>query len=255
MRLDPLDAAALRACITGGGFDAVVNLAAATNVDRCEDDPQGAFIANVRVVELLAEALAAVDGPRAPHLVQVSSDQVYDGAGPHSEPQASPCNVYALSKYAGELAAAKIGATVLRTNLFGRSHAVGRTSLSDWVVSSLRSHAPITVFDDVLFSPLHTDTLTDVIERAIRERHAGTFNAGASNGLSKADFAIALAARLGLPTGSMTVGKSSGAKLRARRPLDMRMNTSLLERTFGINAPTLESQIDIAAKEYSSEQA
>ena len=248
-RFDPADRVAVSAVLRKWRPTAVVNLAAATNVDTCEADPQSAYLANVRTVEILAEAIAAV-GTAAPHLVQVSSDQVYDGPGPHHEGDARPCNVYAMSKYAGELIAARVGATILRTNLFGRSRAEGRSSLSDWVVASLRAGTPITVFDDVLFSALHLDTLADVIVRSVSRRPPGVVNAGCRDGTSKADFAIALAEQLGLERRLMTVGTSKGTAFRARRPLDMRMDASGFGPAFGTAAPTMASQIERASAEY-----
>jgi len=248
-RFDPAERSAVDEALRRWQPDAVVNLAAATNVDACESDPQGAYMANVRTVEVLADAISAVDERRV-HLVQVSSDQVYDGPGPHREDNARPCNVYALSKFAGELAALRVGATVLRTNLFGRSRAVGRSSFSDWVVSSLSAGKPITVFDDVLFSPLHLDTLAEVVIRSAARRPRGIVNAGCRDGISKAGFALALAERLGLDHRLLTVGTSADTALRARRPLDMRMETSRFDAAFGMAAPTVDSQIGLACREY-----
>jgi dTDP-4-dehydrorhamnose reductase len=252
LRVDPGDPAALASALATVDPDTIVNLAAATHVDRCEDDPGAAFLANVRLVEGIA---AAIGSGGRPHLIQVSTDQVYDGAGPHHEDDARPCNVYALTKYAGELACAGVAATVLRTNLFGRSRSPGRSSLSDWVVQSLRAGQRITVFDDVLFSPLHLDSLAEVIVSAARLQPSGVFNAGSRDGVSKAGFALELAQRLGLDRSLMTVGASSSAGLRARRPLDMRMNPDRFDRHFDIASPTIESQIERAAEEYRHEPA
>jgi dTDP-4-dehydrorhamnose reductase len=252
LRLDLADGEAVATTMATLHPTTVVNLAAATNVDACEADPQAAFIANVRTVESLTAAIARVpDAP--PHLIHVSSDQVYDGPGPHREDSARPCNVYALSKYAGELVAARFGATVLRTNLFGCSRAPDRSSLSDWVVASLRAGTPITVFDDVLFSAFHLNTLADVIALSAERRLFGIFNAGCCDGISKAGFALALAESLGLDRKLLTVGVSTNVALRARRPLDMRMNVSAFERAFGTHAPTIDSQIQLASQEYRNE--
>src|SRR4051794_31479756 len=51
----------------------VVNLAALTDVDTCEREPQLAFLANVRAVENLAQWIRRSEGT---HLVQISTDQV-----------------------------------------------------------------------------------------------------------------------------------------------------------------------------------
>jgi dTDP-4-dehydrorhamnose reductase len=254
-RVDPVDNHSLIELLARNRVDVVVNLVAATNVDQCEEVPQLAYRANVKVVEALASAIRNPAVSMAPHLVQISTDQVYDGIGPHGEAAADPCNVYALSKLAGEIAAEKVGATVLRTNYFGLSRCVGRSSLSDWIVHSLRSGERITVFDDVLFSALHIETLCEAIELAVRKRVVGTYNVGCKDGASKAQLAFGLARRLGLDCGLMNMGRLQDIKLRARRPLDMRMNCAQFESVFGFSAPSFESQIEIAALEYLHEKA
>jgi dTDP-4-dehydrorhamnose reductase len=254
LRLDPLDADALSHAFALHQPTALVNLIAATNVDQCEEQPLLAYRANVAVVEAIANAVARQPGPR-PHLVHVSTDQVYDGPGPHAEDVVQPINVYGLSKYAGELVAERVGATVLRTNFFGRSRCAARTSFSDWLVASLREGKPITVFDDVLFSALHLHSLCDVIAAAIEHRPAGVFNAGCRDGLSKAGFALSLARKMALPTTAVRVGTSADVALRARRPLDMTLDVSRIERALKLSCPSMDAEIERTAKEYSDVQA
>ena len=224
--------------------DCIINLAALTNVDLCEREPQKAYLLNVAIVTHLARAIRE----QAPHchLVQISTDQVYDGSGPHSEANVTITNTYALSKIAAELAAASVPSTILRTNFFGFSRSDGRTSLSDWIVQSLRNGAPIKVFDDILFSPLDIKTLTCLIERVVRIRPVGLFNLGAREGMSKAEFAFALANVMALPTDHITRTVSTASHaFDAYRPKDMRMDSSLFEHTMGLQLPTLISQIHL----------
>jgi dTDP-4-dehydrorhamnose reductase len=228
--------------LTVAAPDAIINLAAMTNVDSCERDPVAAYAGNTLVVENLVRWIENKSRPT--HLVQISTDQVYDGpGGPHSEDVVRPVNYYAFSKLAAEYCAARVSATILRTNLFGRSRAPGRTSLSDWVVGVLLRQEPANVFDDVLFSPLSMDSLARYIEIATRVRAAGVFNLGSRDGMSKADFAFLLAETLGLSTDRLTRTVSTGANFYARRPLDMRMDSTRFERRFEIVLPTLQSEI------------
>lgn len=226
--------------------DVVVNLVAATNVDACESDPHMAYLVNVRTIEILSIALLGSDI----HLVQVSTDQVYDGPGPHKEDTVCPCNVYGLSKYAGELFAATIGATILRTNFVGGSQIPGRTAFTDWIVKSIREQIPITLFDDTLFSALHMSALSIVIEQAIQKHLQGTFNIGCVDGISKAQFALKLAELLCLNTSCVTIGKSTDVALKARRPLDMRLCVKKMETGFGIKAPTMADTLELVAMDY-----
>ncbi len=250
--LDPSDRFAIADALKRLRPVAVVNLVAATNVDQCETHPELAWQANASVVLALAQGILTLgnDPAARPHLVHISTDQVYDGLGPHAEDEVHPINVYGLSKYIGELHAERAGATILRTNFYGRSSCTGRVSFSDWLVRSLREKTPITVFDDVKFSAIHINTLCDFILRSIERRTSGILNAGCRDGMSKADFALALADALGLTTEYVKVGKSADAVLNARRPVDMTMRVDLLEAALDLQCPNMLNEIQLTAKEY-----
>lgn len=229
--------------------DCIIGLAALTNVDTCQLQPHQAYLQNVASVDSVSQWIAT----RKPscHLIQVSTDQLYDGAGPFREEQVTVCNVYAFSKIAAEMAAARVDATILRTNFFGRSRCPGRSSFSDWLYTGLQAGTPLQVFDDVLFSPLAIDTLCDLLERCVRQQPRGVYNLGARDGLSKADFAFTFAQALGLPTASLQRALSGdSATLKAYRPKDMRMDSSRFAHAMGLQLPTLTDQIYLMRSTY-----
>jgi dTDP-4-dehydrorhamnose reductase len=227
--------------------DVVINLVGMTNVDRCETHPKEAWFANVLCIENIAKACKAASAD----LIHLSTDQVYDSAPECTENQASPGNCYALTKYAGELAALSANATVLRTNFFGFSKHASRRSFTDWLFAGLVDRQEITVFDDVYFSPLSMKTLCSVIEKLTSQRLPGVFNLGSHGVMSKADFAFAFGKALRLPIeGLRRSSAAASATLVAWRPKNMGMNSSRFETTFGIYLPTLQSEIEHTAKEY-----
>ncbi len=229
--------------------DCIINLAALTNVDLCEREPHKAYLHNVATVTHVARAIRE----QAPlcHLIQISTDQVYDGTGPHLEANVTVTNTYAFSKIAAEQSAASVPSTILRTTFFGRSRCANRTSFSDWILQALRKDAPLNVFEDILFSPLEIKTLALIIERVVRIRPIGLFNLGAREGMSKAAFAFALADVMALPTNHITRTVSTASPaLEAYRPRDMRMDCSLFERTMGLQLPTLIEQIHLLRSDY-----
>ncbi len=229
--------------------DCIINLAALTNVDLCEREPHKAYLLNVVTVSNVVRAIKE----QAPHchLVQISTDQVYDGNGPHLEANVTVTNTYAFSKIAAELAAASVSSTILRTTFFGCSRCANRTSFSDWIVQALRKDVPLKVFDDILFSPLEIKTLASMIERVVCARPVGLFNLGSHEGMSKADFAFALAEVMTLPTKHITrTISTAGPPLDAYRPKDMRMNNRLFERTMGLKLPTLFDQLHLLRRDY-----
>lgn len=229
--------------------DVIINLVALTNVDRCETHPQEAYLLNVKTVENLCKWLKTAG--QACHLIQISTDQVYDGFGPHVEGEPTICNFYAMSKLAGEFVARTVPSTILRTNFVGRSQCEARTSLTDWLYGVLADQTLVNVFEDVVFSPLAISTLCEYIERCTVDKPLGTFNLGSRDGMSKADFAFAFAAALGFETTNLKrVNANSVSSLVARRPKDMRINCSLFESCMGIRLPSLFDEISRMAGEY-----
>jgi dTDP-4-dehydrorhamnose reductase len=229
--------------------DVIINLVGLTNVDLCETRPNQAYLLNVRTVENVTNWIRQEKA--ACHLVHLSTDQVYDGTHLHTEESVTLTNYYAFSKYAGELAAASVPSTILRTNFFGRSKCQKRVSLSDWLFRALSNGDPIEVFDDVLFSPLAMSTLSEMIELSLRKKPVGVFNLGSQEGLSKADFAFAFAEELGLSVSAMKRTTSNQVTfLKTYRPKDMRMNSAKFEEALSVNLPNLRDEIKRAAKEY-----
>lgn len=219
----------------------IVNLAALTNVDECERNPQNAYMTNVRIVENLSKWMQGKGN--ACHLIQISTDQVYDGIGLHTEDDITLSNFYGFSKYAGELVAATVSSTIVRTNFFGPSQCPARSSLTDWLVQSLKQGESITVFDDVRFSPLSLRRLVELLEQLIVRKQQGVFNLGSREGMSKADFAFILAEVLGLSNKNMTRGTSDKVNFTAYRPKNMCMNLSYFEKIFDVRLPTLQEEI------------
>jgi dTDP-4-dehydrorhamnose reductase len=230
---------------------AVVNLIALSNVDTCETNLRTAYQTNVHCVETIASAIMEIS--LKPHLIQISTDHLYQGDGPHDESSASPINLYALTKFTGELVASKVGATVLRTNFFGKSRHHDRQSFSDWIYESLASKREFTVFDDVYFSALNMETLSVMVAKAIEAKKAGVYNLGAHDGISKAVFAKKFAAFLDLDTSQMRIGSHRDVKLTAPRPTDMRLDVARFERSFQMTLPHMDSQIQEAAHSYKGE--
>ena len=229
--------------------DVIVNLVALTDVDFCEMHPDAAYRANVLSVRNLCSAIKLAR--RRVHLVHLSTDMVYDGAGPHSEDQVTIRNTYALSKLAGELAASEVVNTVLRTNFVGRSQVAGRASLSDWLFESLTGQIAINVFDDVLFNPVSIATLCSMLVRVVNDRPPGLFNLGARDGFSKAQMAFEFADCLGLSTGAVARSSIDNMiSLKARRPKDMRMDCSSLTKCLDVTLPTLTEEIRKIAEDY-----
>ena len=240
--LDLVDDGAVRRAVKQFQPAIVVHAAAWTSVDGCERDQATAYAENVLATANLVNACKDLDRP--PRFLFISSDQFYDGPGPHREDALpTPRNVYALTKLWAESEAARMpNVLILRSNFFGLGRRPG-DGLARWLLDSLAAGREVKLFDDVLFNPLYIEDYADLVCDLIASNAGGVVNVGAAGGgLSKAAFARALAARFGLSTLSAVVGSVDDAKLPAVRPKDMRMDITRLrgllpERTIpGIEA-------------------
>ena len=227
----------------------IVNLVGLTSVEFCQQETHAGYLTNTHTVENLSRWIN--QSSATCHLIQISTDHVYDGVGPHTEENVTLTNNYALTKYAGEIAAAKVQSTILRTNFVGRSKVSYRQSLTDWVYESLIARRDAQVLSDVLFSPLSMETLSEMIELVIRDKPIGVYNLGSNEGMSKADFDFYFAKKLLLPLDSMKrINISEATFLQAYRPRDMRMNCTKFENFFGIKLPNLIDEITKTTEDY-----
>jgi len=240
IRTDITDPGALANAVAKVKPALVIHAAAVTNVDACEQDREAAKALNADSVAALAWAM-----PPDARLVYLSTDQVYpDTEGEHEEDETGPVNVYGRTKLDGETNARTFSNhLILRVNFFGPSRTEGRSSLSDFVIDSLRDRRAITLFEDSIFSPLHVETLAKLTIMAASAGNTGTYNLGCRDGDSKAAFGLSIARHLGLQTETATVGKSKTMPNRARRTADLRMSVDRFERDFGVALPTLEEEI------------
>ena len=105
-QLDLSDRNAIRSVLGAQKPEAVLNLAAFTQVDLCESEPERAMLINGTAVGWLAEACDDLGAL----LVQISTDYVFDGTGtrPYLEDDPTgPRSVYGRTKLAGEELAGK----------------------------------------------------------------------------------------------------------------------------------------------------
>jgi len=218
----------------------IIHLVALTDVDKCEQRLQDAYLLNVKTTENIVGWIRQHPGVK---IIYISTDQLYDGPGPHSEQDVMPVNVYGFSKYCAEKVVQQVESTILRTNFFGESSLPYRKSFSDWLIESFQKQTPIKLFTDAFFNPLSFDTLVEILAKVVENPIPGVFNLGSREGRSKRDFGIELAKLFSLSTDCAQDALVAEQKLKACRPKDMRMDCSLFERTFNIKLPLLKDEI------------
>ena len=218
-----------------------INLAAITNVDYCELHEDEAYKINTEFPEVASRILKQIN--ENSYMIQISTDQVYSGKGPHAEKNVNIINQYSLTKFECEKKLSNFNAICLRTNFFGNSINTEKLSFSDKIIKACKNKSNIDVFDDVYFSPVSFLTIFEVIDKLMKKKLIGIYNLGTKNGMSKKDFALHLCECFNLDTNYIVGNSLESVNLKAKRPYDMRLNSSKLERDLNINFKNLRDEI------------
>ncbi len=222
--------------------DLVVHTAGLTSVDRCEESRESARQANAVIARNVCEATAKKNIV----LIHISTDHLFAGERPcYSEQEpVQPINEYGRSKALAEewVQAACPKSLILRTNFFGWGHRY-RQSFSDWLIYNLRAGKPLTLFDDVYFTPILADRLALAAHELIEKGASGIFNLVGPTRLSKYEFGLRVSEHFSLPTSLISRGQLSLATLLAPRPRDMSLDSSKAQQVLGHGVGTIHEYL------------
>ncbi|MCD9047982.1 dTDP-4-dehydrorhamnose reductase [Luteimonas sp. MHLX1A] len=219
----------------------VVNAAAYTAVDRAENEPEAAQVANATTPGAIATWCAGNDVP----LVHYSTDYVFDGTGTrpyHPGDATAPLGVYGATKLAGENAIRSAGGRhlIFRTAWVYAAHG------QNFLRTMLRVGAErdvLRVVADQVGTPTPAALIADVTARALAHPDAsGTWHLTAEGETSWHGFADAIfagAVERGLLPRAPHVEPITTADYPtpAKRPAYSRLDTSTLQRDFGVELP------------------
>jgi dTDP-4-dehydrorhamnose reductase len=166
----------------------VLHAAAWTNVDRAEDDPQGAAAVNVGGTRHAAELGAP--------LVYYSTDYVFDGrkGEPYVESDApNPLSAYGRTKLYGEAAAGEQAWVIRTSGLFGPTG----TNFVRTMLELGRERDEVAVVDDQRSAPTYVGHVA-AATRELLDKDFGVWHVAASGDCTWAEFAEAIFAEAGV---------------------------------------------------------
>lgn len=158
--------------------DVVINTAAMTNVDACETRREECWAANVTAMQYMVDVLEKTGS----HLIQVSTDFVFDGMKGSEYVETdkpNPLHYYALSKLEGEkiVMASKLKWAILRTIIvYGVVDGNTRSNLVLWVKNNLEKKNKINVINDQFRSPTLSEDLAQACITAAVKRAEGIYH-------------------------------------------------------------------------------
>lgn len=241
LRGDITDSNFIKRLLMTQRFDVIVHCAALTNVDQCERDPELAMLVNYKATIDLAN-VSNIAGSR---FVFISTDAVFDGSkvGAYTEGDTvNPINVYGESKACAEEKLMELNNTmIVRTNMYGFNY-VNKNSLSEWVVTALRSGNDISMFYDVRFSAMLVNDLCKVIDSLILSDSVGIMHVASSDSISKFDFGQFIKKAMNL-AGTINPISVDNSSFTARRSKNMSLDSSKASRVLQIEMPSMREGI------------
>ena len=197
----------------------VINTAAMTNVDLCEDEKKACDALNVDAVRYLADACEKIDT----HLIQISTDFIFDGEdGPYSEEdEPNPLSYYGFSKLKSEqlLQAHSVKWTVLRTIIvFGVGEKLSKGNIVLWAKGALEKGDPLNIIDDQFRAPTLAEDLADICILAAKKKAFGVFNASGKDIMSIYEIVERIAKHYGNSTDNLNKISTTTLKQKAGRP-------------------------------------
>jgi dTDP-4-dehydrorhamnose reductase len=196
----------------------VLHLAAMTDVDGCEADPEGAFRINERGTRNVALACRRCDAV----LVYISTGMTYNGRkeSPYVESDTpDPINVYARSKYGGELAVREL---LPRSYIFYTCWLFGGgrddKKFAAKIIDSAKGSRELKAVTDKFGSPTYTLDLAAAIRRFIDTGLYGKYHCANTGVATRYDMAEVILKAARIENCRVVPVSSDAFQLRAPRP-------------------------------------
>jgi dTDP-4-dehydrorhamnose reductase len=258
--LDLGDSQAIRAFIDQTQPDIIINPAAYTKVDQAQNEPELASQINAVAPQVLAEKASELHIP----IIHFSTDYVFDGLKhePYLETdKVNPQSVYGQTKWEGEEAIRNHKKhIILRTGWVLSSH--GQNFLKT-IIKLIQEKTSLNVVNDQIGTPTSSEALADVTYKIVETifndsnfKDFGTYHMTLDNETNWYRYACFItdeAKRLGLPTLMTSIDikpiSSNAYPTLARRPMNSRLDTTKIKKTFMLELPHWEEEVKRILKE------
>jgi dTDP-4-dehydrorhamnose reductase len=212
-------------CVRHEAPQVIINCAALTDVDACEQDEQQAFRVNALGPRNLAVAAQRIGAA----MLQISTDYVFSGADdlPRREyDPVSPCNKYGQSKAWGEELVRGCNSRnfVVRTAwLYGE----GKNFVQS-ILKAARERDELAVVTDQVGTPTSARDLSEAILRLIETREYGTYHAVNEGHCSRFEQAAMILTQKGIRTKLKPVDSTAFPRP-AQRPAKVILENFMLD--------------------------
>ncbi len=224
--------------------DVIIHCAANTNLEFCENNIEDAMTINGHALGLLEKSNAKI--------IYISSDAVFgDNLVSNENDSPRPLNVYGRSKLLGEqqLQSNIHKHSIIRTTIVGKNKDRSKSSFLDWIYRSLILQKRITLYDNVIFTPISIWQLGEEIQYIIDNSISGLYHIGCCDPISKYDFGRKFSEKLQLNTHLIQKGKIDDRSV-LKRSINQSLDSRKYESVTGSKMPGIDLVIDSTVNHY-----
>ena len=224
----------------------IIHCAAITNGNYCEEYPSEAFNVNgLSIYRFLQATTSSVK------FIYTSTDAVFPSSLhlANEKDCTKPENIYGKSKELGEffLLNSNRDYLILRTTIVGLNAYSDKKGFIEWIINSVKAKETISLFDDVLFTPISIWDFITEINFLVDQNSYGSkiLNLAGGEAITKYEFGKSLVQELSLDADYIKKGSISKYTDRAKRSNDQSLDCSLYQKIFNRKLPNLRETITI----------
>jgi dTDP-4-dehydrorhamnose reductase len=225
--------------------ETVVNCAAMTDVDGCEEHPEQARALNGDAPRELAQVAAQHDIG----FIQISTDYVFSGEQERRyEPddKKAPKQVYGRSKLRGEKAVRASHPTpwiVRMSFVYGRTEHDEPAGFPAWVLDRLERAESTPLFTDQYITPMRAESAAQTILKLAEKQAGEIVHVAAQDCITPYEFGMRLAELTEHPTELLGKGSMADIDRTADRPKNTCLSVSRIESILRNEQPTFEADL------------
>ena len=216
--------------------DCIINCAALTNVDFCEQNKSNSYEVNVNGIKNIISCTT-----NDTKIIHISTDYVFSGnRNIYNESDIpNPLSYYGKNKLESEniLRSSNRNYLIIRPSvIFGNTG----NNFYVWVRDSLKNNKDISVVTDQISNPTWSWSLSEAIYKSILSNITGLFHYAGEEIISRYDFAVKIAKVHGFNTDRIIPIKTSDLNQQAKRPLYSALDNSKIKKIIDVEHPSLD---------------
>ena len=230
--------------------NAIINTAALTNVDLCEDEKELCDLINTIAVGYLADVALKVNA----HLIHISTDFIFDGKKSlyNEEDTPNPLSYYGKSKLNSEklLFNHNCRWSVLRTIvIYGVGKNLEKNNIVIWAKNQLEQGHSINIIDDEFRAPTFADDLAEACVQTFQNEAYGIIHVSGKEMMSIFEIVERVAKFYNFDTSLINRIKSKELNQKAKRPPKTSFNLEKAKRKINYSPKSFLESLNIIDKQ------